>query len=214
MRTAATSAAQQRVKSTLESLCMLVIDEVSMVPPSMLAEIDQRLRAARPRFASVAFGGVALLATGDFLQLKPVANASLASALPSAGRELWVQHFKSVVLLRTNMRAAADPVYSALLERVRMGACTLEDVALLNTRVLSATNVLTTSVAERVVPVLVQTNESRAALNRSSVCAAAVREHAPATVWRFRGTLTRKRGALVGISALVKDYVYALPDST
>ena len=111
-----------------------------------------RPAAARLRFASVAFGGVALLATGDFLQLKPIANASLASALPSAGRELWVQHFKSVVLLRTNMRAAADPVYAALLERVRMGACTLDDVALLNTRVLSATNVLTTSVAERVVP--------------------------------------------------------------
>jgi hypothetical protein len=57
----------------LEVLC----DEVSMVPPSMLAEIDKCLRVARW--------------TSLGQQLKPIANKSLASAMPSPGRKLWLR---------------------------------------------------------------------------------------------------------------------------
>jgi hypothetical protein len=90
----------------------------------MLAEVDKRCR--RP---------------GDCLQLKPIANKSLASTLPSPGRELWLR-FTSAVFLRTNMRAAVDPAFAALLERVRNGACSDADVALINTRLLSPANML------------------------------------------------------------------------
>jgi hypothetical protein len=49
-------------------------------------------------------------------QLKPIANKSLASAMPC---ELWLR-FTSAVFLRTNMRAAADPICVALLDRMPM----------------------------------------------------------------------------------------------
>jgi hypothetical protein len=47
-------------------------------------------------------------------QLKPIANKSLASAMPC---ELWLR-FTSAVFLRTDMRAAADPICVALLDRM------------------------------------------------------------------------------------------------
>jgi hypothetical protein len=141
------------------------------------------------------------------LQLKPIANKSLASTLPSPGRELWLL-FTSVVFLVTNMRAFADPVFAALLERFRVGACTEADIALINTRVLSADNVLDCSSC--VVPVLVSSNRDRAAINRSSIAAAAA---GGATVWRLPCVLTRARGAAVGLSDAVRNVVYAMPDS-
>jgi hypothetical protein len=106
------------------------------------------------------------------------------------------------------MRAAADPAYAALLERFRVGACTEADIALINTRVLSADNVLDCSSC--VVPVLVSSNRDRAAINRSSIAAAAA---GGATVWRLPCVLTRTRGAAVGLSDAVRNAIHAMPDS-
>jgi hypothetical protein len=106
------------------------------------------------------------------------------------------------------MRAAADPAYAALLERVRNGACTDADVALINTRLMSPANVLDCSSC--VVPVLVSSNCDRAAINRSSIAAAAA---GGATVWRLPCVLTRTRGAAVGLSDAVCNAIHAMPDS-
>lgn len=49
----------------------LVVDEVSMVPGRMLDYLDYHCRRIRGR--DVPFGGIRVVATGDFLQLPPVA---------------------------------------------------------------------------------------------------------------------------------------------
>jgi hypothetical protein len=58
--------------------------------------------------------------------------------------------------------------------------------------------------------VLVSSNRDRAAINRSSIAAAAA---GGATVWRLPCVLTRARGAAVGLSDAVRNVVYAMPDS-
>jgi len=50
---------------------IIVIDDVSMMHKSQLAELDNRLRVAT-RNASVPFGGIHIILAGDFLQLPPV----------------------------------------------------------------------------------------------------------------------------------------------
>jgi hypothetical protein len=100
------------------------------------------------------------------------------------------------------MRAAADPAYAALLERMRIGACTDAAVALINTRLLSPANVLDCSSCA--------SNCDRAAINRSSIAAAAA---GGATVWRLPCVLTRTRGAAVGLSDAVRNAIHAMPDS-
>jgi hypothetical protein len=203
------SAAQTKRNGALQNVWFLIIDEVSMVSPLLLEEVDRRLRDARK--SQEPFGGIAMLTTGDFLQLKPVASASLASVDESAGRALWVTHFRTVVFLRANMRSRADAQFAEVLERLRVGACTHADIALLNTRVLSATNQLDAASASAApIPILVPSNDERQALNRQAVAQMA---RNGVRITRLRGVLTRKRGAVAGLSDDVRQYVHALPDS-
>jgi ATP-dependent DNA helicase PIF1 len=108
------------------------------------------------------FGGIHVLVTGDFGQLRPVGGNSLYShnlishvstctAASNEGQQeiigaaIWRQ-FCDVVLLRKNQRQADDPVYASLLARVRAGECTghkvdkngLSDYDILKKRVLSS----------------------------------------------------------------------------
>ena len=62
-------------KKRLLSLDTLVIDEISMVSGEMLDRVDERLRIIRGQ-PDVPFGGIQLIAIGDFLQLPPVSQVS------------------------------------------------------------------------------------------------------------------------------------------
>ena len=63
-------------KSALKHMKLLVIDEISTVPPPLLYAIDVRLRQI---FSSEhKFGGIAVLALGDLMQLGPVGGSHLA----------------------------------------------------------------------------------------------------------------------------------------
>jgi len=58
---------------------ILVIDEVSMVDAAFLGAISERLKAAMS--CRQPFGGLCVLASGDFFQLPPVSGTSLPTAL-------------------------------------------------------------------------------------------------------------------------------------
>jgi hypothetical protein len=55
----------------LSNLCLLIIDEVSMVGSNMLLEIHKRLQV-KATLLEIPFGGVNILAVGDLYQLPPV----------------------------------------------------------------------------------------------------------------------------------------------
>jgi hypothetical protein len=63
-------ALQAALRERLKDVTVLLIDEVSMVGPVMLAHIDRRLQHIRG--ISEPFGGLAVILTGDFFQLPPV----------------------------------------------------------------------------------------------------------------------------------------------
>ena len=68
---------QNRLKS--DSLFMLVIDEISNVPPHLLHRINRRLQAIRN--CTKPFGGLAVFLVGDFLQKKPPGSTPLVHGL-------------------------------------------------------------------------------------------------------------------------------------
>ena len=142
----------------------LVIDEVSMIGARFLADISRRLQLAKGDTGVAAinpFGGVNVIFTGDFGQLKPVEGPCLYSheyinhpglqAISShvgmdklKGIYLWRQ-VQTVVQLTKNQRQVADPQYGNLLNRVRIGqgrarpvegTCEPSDVDLLSRRTL------------------------------------------------------------------------------
>ncbi|OJT07088.1 ATP-dependent DNA helicase PIF1 [Trametes pubescens] len=120
----------------------LIIDEISMIGARFLSQISNRLQEAKAEdgpMASSPFGGLNVIFTGDFGQLKPVKSSTVyshsliqrpglqhirdaAGVSNLQGVYLWRQ-VQTVVKLTKNQRQASDPVYGALLDRVRVGQC-------------------------------------------------------------------------------------------
>ncbi|MCP5534364.1 MAG: AAA family ATPase [Akkermansiaceae bacterium] len=108
----------------------LVVDEVSMLPGRILEFVDFVCREIRsdPR----PFGGIQVIAVGDFLQLPPVAKTGRydwAFLSPA-----WNDLAFSCVSLRTVHRQD-DPDFISILNQFREGTVTKEGAAILKKRV-------------------------------------------------------------------------------
>ena len=128
-------------KMQLKELKLLVIDEVSMVNNRMLYQIDLRLQEVKER-PNIPFGGVCLMCFGDVMQLKPVMapyiferpgskNENYQLVFDIASR--W--HMLKVINLEINHRQGEDKMYADLLNRMRTGDHTEEDLQELMKRV-------------------------------------------------------------------------------
>ena len=146
---------------------------------SCLIYIHRALCKAKGVDAKVPFGGVDMIFFGDFIQFPPVKDNPLYVAYSKSnkrsktkraeinkqlGAHLWTQVNK-VVLLDEQMRCT-DPVYLELLNRLREGKCTAQDIALLNTRVVG-NNVDIASIEGS--PIIVPGNELVMAINNQFV---------------------------------------------
>ncbi|PPQ71220.1 hypothetical protein CVT26_010999 [Gymnopilus dilepis] len=120
----------------------LIVDEVSMVGARFLSQLSSRIRQGKGDDllnSGKPFGGVNVIFTGDFAQLKPpkqfalyahelVRNQSFAQASNERGISamngafLWRQVHVAVELVR-NQRQSEDPVYASFLARLRLGQC-------------------------------------------------------------------------------------------
>ena len=119
----------------LTQLQKLVIDEASMLAGPTLDTLETLLRVLRCNDAP--FGGVQVVLVGDVCQLPPVPPRSADRDAPPLhvflANAYVFGRFKAAVLTETFRQT--DPVFVELLGRVRVGAATPADVALLNTRV-------------------------------------------------------------------------------
>jgi hypothetical protein len=131
---------QQRdiTRCRFSNLKAVIIDEVSMVPADILYIVDLKLREITQ--LNKPFGGVAFFLFGDLFQLRPVQAVhsfeepkNREHRIVYQLRNLW-QTF-SVVTLEENHRQGEDKTYADLLNRVRTGDYTDEDIELLETRV-------------------------------------------------------------------------------
>ena len=114
----------------------IIIDEISMVSYKTLGFIHQRLTEIKGSDDTEEyFGGVNIIAVGDFYQLPPVRGSFVFGHVP-ASTHLWRDLF-SIVELHTNMQQRNDSAYSEVLNRIRTGDHTTEDIWLLRTRLTS-----------------------------------------------------------------------------
>ena len=124
----------------LKNLKIVVIDEFSMVKSDMLYQLDLRLKELKEVYDQP-FGGVSIFLFGDLLQLRPTAAKYIFDdptneqfRITHAIESLWEQ-FK-VVNLTYNHRQGNDKSYADILNRIRVGEMTDEDISILHTRVM------------------------------------------------------------------------------
>lgn len=175
------STRKRSAKTTNELVAMwrgvdyLLIDEVSMIGTTFLAQISEALSIAKG--CSEAFGGISVIFAGDFAQLPPVGQTRLYSHIDGArvstkagqasalGKLLWLSVDK-VVILTEIMRQGGDKNahYRQILDRLRTGACTDDDYESLQSRLMN--NVLPAESSDwHLAPFVVCDNEVKDALN-------------------------------------------------
>ena len=130
---------REEKRKALRNLKIVIIDEISMVRVDMFYQLDLRLQEIKER-PNIPFGGVSLMCFGDLMQLKPCLGRYICDK-PS-NPEFHITHLLAsrwsmlqVLNLETNHRQGEDKTYADLLNRIRIGAQTEEDMELLKTRV-------------------------------------------------------------------------------
>ncbi|XP_071855380.1 uncharacterized protein [Apostichopus japonicus] len=123
-------------------LKIIFIDEISMVGNGMFKYIDQRLQQIMG--SKAVFGGVSLIAVGDLFQLKPVFDGWIFTDLitdygPLASN-LWKRNFTAYELTEI-MRQKEDQAFAQLLNRLREGNQTVDDLVVLESRKVPSHNV-------------------------------------------------------------------------
>jgi len=125
-------------KNIIQSLNLLVIDEISMVRADLLDAVDAALR--RHRRSNEPFGGVQLLMIGDLHQLSPVAKSDEWGLLQEYYDSVYF--FSSHALARTkfisieleHIYRQSDDSFIQILNQVRDNRLDPESILKLNTR--------------------------------------------------------------------------------
>lgn len=137
---------RQRLKHTAEQqklireLELIVIDEVSMVRADIIDFIDKVLRLYSGRFREP-FGGKQMLLVGDIFQLEPVVTSDMRDIFRDLYPNLYffsAKVFRDFALVPIELRKVyrqSDSLFIGMLDRMRLGAVSAEDISLLNSRV-------------------------------------------------------------------------------
>ena len=125
-------------RKIIASLDLLIIDEISMVRSDLLDAIDSVMRRYRDR--NKPFGGVQLLMIGDLQQLTPVVTPEDERMLkpyydtPYFFGSKALAEIEYVTIQLEQVYRQQDETFLALLNNVREGHPTSDDLALLNAR--------------------------------------------------------------------------------
>jgi ATP-dependent DNA helicase PIF1 len=123
-----------KAKSRWKKTQILVIDEISMMPPELFEKLD--IIGKRIRASSKPWGGIQLILCGDFFQLPPVVKGISGETM--IGRfafesAAWKALNPKPVLLNTIERQT-DAGFQRLLNECRIGAPSPETITLLKSR--------------------------------------------------------------------------------
>lgn len=124
--------ARASLRKTWRAMDTLIIDEVSMVDPEFFIKTDHLARALRG--VDMPFGGLQLVCVGDFYQLAPVLKRGAPYSFVFE-TDSWKVGIDHCVELTEIFRQDNDSEFARLLQRVRVGATTTDDLALLASRV-------------------------------------------------------------------------------
>jgi hypothetical protein len=125
------------IRSKLRKLKVVLIDEISMVGSGMFNFVNLRLQQIMG--SKMPFGGVSIIAVGDLFQLQPVFDKwifenSNKDYGPLA-LNVWQEYFEMYELTQI-MRQKEDKQFAELLNRLREGHHSQNDIEQLKTRIL------------------------------------------------------------------------------
>ena len=129
------------LRTSLGHVEFIIIDEVSMVGTNRINFVNERMKEIKG--SEEPFGGCHVLCVGDLFQLRPVADSMIFESSSSKkdsivvlAPNVWTQHFK-LVELTTIMRQKENKTFAQMLNRLREGKHTDEDVNFIKARQLS-----------------------------------------------------------------------------
>ncbi|CAI5684869.1 unnamed protein product [Oreochromis niloticus] len=105
------------VRCELINAEIIVIDEISMVSKPLFAYVDARLKQIKG--TQRPFGGMSVLAVGDFYQLPPVRQSKPLCVYDPEQIDLWQEHFQMITLTEI-MRQKDDVAFAEMLNRIRV----------------------------------------------------------------------------------------------
>lgn len=145
---------EKELAEAMSNKAYLIIDEISMVPKEMMAQMSRIISKARAHLPNhsptLPFGGLNVIILGDMHQFPPVVGgASHALFTPIRptdigneeledfvqGRKIYEQ-FVEIVKLRKQVRVV-DERWKELLRRARHGSCGAEDLKLLRKLIIT-----------------------------------------------------------------------------
>lgn len=124
----------------IRNLELIVIDEISMVRADIIDFIDKLLRVYSGNMREP-FGGKQLLLVGDVFQLEPVVTIDARDLLRRYYPNLYffsAMAFERIGIVSVELRKIyrqSDDSFISLLDRIRVGAPSLTDLRVLNSRV-------------------------------------------------------------------------------
>ncbi len=131
------SSEQQKLIRELE---LIVIDEVSMVRADIIDFIDKVLRLYSGKLREP-FGGKQLLLVGDIFQLEPVVTSDMRDIFRDLYPNMYffsARVFREFALVPIELQKVyrqSDTTFISMLDRMRTGCVSPEDIATLNSRV-------------------------------------------------------------------------------
>ena len=129
------------LRNKLSEVNVIIVDEISMVSNVLLLNIHLRLCEIFGIKTSIPFAGKMIIVCGDLFQLPPVMGARVyheGENMLAKVLKLW-QNFKLGELSEI-MRQRGDTVFIDLLNNVRLGKLTDQDVAILQSRFITEDN--------------------------------------------------------------------------
>jgi len=115
---------------------IIVIDEISMMSAELFEKINTILQTLRKN--NKPFGGIQVILTGDFLQLKSIFKPNNLNTTPDTRllieSKLFLDFFsQNIINLAENFRQL-DPLYNDILTRIRKSSHTPQDIHTLQSK--------------------------------------------------------------------------------
>lgn len=112
---------------------VLVVDEISMLHDYRLDMVDAMLRFVREK-NDEPFGGMQVILCGDFFQLPPVNRPGERQGSFVISSEVWQKNVFNVCYLEKQYRQSKDQEYTDILNGIRKGVLTRNQLAALQAR--------------------------------------------------------------------------------
>ena len=130
---------RDETRSLLKNLRVIIIDEMSMIRSDLLYQLDLCLREITQKENRL-FGGISIYFMGDIMQLKPCQGAFIFDEplnndylLPYLCKSTWDS--LDVIILEENHRQGEDHEYAKILNRLRIGKQSTDDIDSLRSRI-------------------------------------------------------------------------------